>query len=181
MATIPAQRRGVNRAALGAAALALSVIALTISATTAQGAATRAEYVAQVDPICQAAAKPEGKLVTAYLKAFARLGKGVANGGSAKQATKRLVAKSARLMRRIVTIEQGVTTQIDAVSPPPSDAGTVAIWLEKRKVAEQTVLSGIRALKHRKIASFDARLDRAAAIDREGRILVADFGFQFCA
>jgi hypothetical protein len=157
------------------------MIALAITAPRADAAATRAEYVAQVDPICLAAAKPEGKLLIAYLKAFTRLGKGVAEGGSPKQATKRLVAKSARLMTRIITIEQGVTAQIEAVSPPPSDSGTVALWLEKRKLAEQTALSGTRALKHRKIASFNAQLDRSAAIDREGRILVAGLGFQFCA
>lgn len=166
---------------LAAIALAITMIALAITAPKADAAATRAEYVAQVDPICLAAAKPEGKLLIAYFKAFARLGKGVAQGASPKQATKRLVAKSARLMTRIITIEQGVTAQIEAVSPPPPDAGTVALWLEKRKLAEQTALSGTRALKHRKIVSFNAQLDRADAIDREGRILVAGFGFQYCA
>jgi hypothetical protein len=40
---------------IGLIALAITLIALAIIASTAAAASTRAEYVAQVDPICHAA------------------------------------------------------------------------------------------------------------------------------
>ncbi|HEX3562656.1 MAG TPA: hypothetical protein VHU24_07440 [Solirubrobacterales bacterium] len=50
------------------------MVALAITVTTALAATSRAEYVAQANPICAAADRPVGKAIHAYFKALQRKG-----------------------------------------------------------------------------------------------------------
>lgn len=65
-----AHQRGSRSGSLWAITVAITMIALAITAPGAHAAATRAEYVAQVDPICQAAIGPQAKALNAFSKAF---------------------------------------------------------------------------------------------------------------
>jgi hypothetical protein len=164
----------------GISALALAAVAL-VAATPASAASTRAEYVAQVDPICQGAIKPEAKALTAYLKALEHFNNRVRSGAANKSTLTKLLSQSAGFLNRFRGIEANVTTQIEAVPPPPGDSGTVTLWLQNRRAAEELVGSAVSALKHRRLKAYSRLLDQAEATDAGGRVLVSSFGFQYCA
>jgi hypothetical protein len=181
VATIPVQRWGGNWAALSAVALALSVIALAITARTAHGAATRAEYVAQVDPTCEAAIAPQQKALRTFRKAFRHFENRVESGRITRGTFTKLLRQTAGFLGRFKALLASVTTQIEAVPPPPGDSGTVALWLQGRRDAEQLLGSAVSALKHRKMKVYFLLLDQGEATDASARFLVSSFGFRYCA
>jgi hypothetical protein len=56
-------------------AIAIALVALAASAGTARAASTRAEYVAQVDPICQSAVTQEAAAAQPLTAAVRRMKK----------------------------------------------------------------------------------------------------------
>jgi hypothetical protein len=153
-------------------------VALAITAVPAHAASTRAEYVAQVDPICQAseAAAAEAR------QAFRRNTKRLVRQGRARNAKKvnRLSRKAARNLNRLVSIEADLTTQIAAVPPAPADSNIVSAWLQDRRDAEALSGAAARALKRHKFKKFGSKLGRAIRAGIVARRRVKDFGFQYC-
>ena len=126
----------------GAVALALLAIPL-VAVPHAQGASTRAEYVAQVDPLCRANLGRWRKSVSADVKSFkkwVRLG----NRGTFK-AWVGQTHKHASALKRHVRVHASLTEEISAVPPAAEDAQLVASWLRYRNEYERLTQSAAKA------------------------------------
>jgi hypothetical protein len=150
------------RRAVIAAVLSVGVIAA--GAAPANGAATRAEYIAQVDPICQAtidaqrqAAGPKGFL-------------GPLNHGHYKAA--------GRSMRRVFAAFGPGVEQVAALEPPAADAQLIGTWVQdlRAQVPLGNRVAGL-LIHNRLPLKLLARLGR---LNRSTQGLVADFGFHSC-
>lgn len=157
----------------------LSVVLVAVWATPANAASTRAEYVAQVDPICQSFVGPNDDAVRAYLKNEKLLAP-VAKHGTLKQfvaQTKRI----ARSLRRLAGIKANLTNQIATVPPPTEDFATVGAWLDYRRQEEAHVRSAASILiQFRPYKQYFRKLDMADAADGAATRTVSGLGFQVC-
>lgn len=157
----------------------LSVGLIAGWAAPANAASTRAEYVAQVDPICQSFVGPNDDAFHAWFKNEKRLGP-VAKNGTLKQfvaQTKRI----ARSLRRIAGIQANLTNQIATVSPPTEDFATVGTWLNHRRHEEALLRSAASILvQFRPYKQYFRKLDMADAADRAATSTVSGLGFEVC-
>jgi hypothetical protein len=158
----------------------LSAGLVAVSAVTpAQAASTRAEYIAQVDPICQSFVGPNDGAVHAYLKDWKRLGP-VAKNGTLKQfvaQTKRI----ARSLRQLAGIKASLTNQIAAVPPPAEDSATVGSWLDYRRQEEAHVRSAASILvQFKPYKLYFRQLNLADAADQAAAQTVSGLGFGVC-
>ena len=162
----------------GAVALALLAIP-AVAVTPANAASTRAEYVAQVDPICQSFVGPNDDAFHAWFKNEKLLGP-VAKNGTLKQfvaQTKRI----ARSLKRIAGIQANLTNQIATVLPPTEDFGTVGTWLNYRRQEEALLRSAASILvQFRPYKQYFRKLDMADAADKAATSTVSGLGFQVC-
>jgi hypothetical protein len=149
---------------LGITLIGVAFVAM-IAPATSQAAATRAEYVAQADPICAAANGDIARLN----RRFHRLHK----KGRYRAAGAMLGKTGPRLSASV--------DQVRAIPPPPGDEQTVASWLAFIDgVAADNRKMG-RAESHERfgtVAKLQRRNDR---LHTHAHALVADFGFQDCA
>jgi hypothetical protein len=163
------------RGAVAVVLLAIPVVAVA----PADAASTRAEYIAQVDPICQSFVDPANVAVNRELQSF---DKWLRNGGiSGKgKAWKRATRRLAGSLKGLAQIRASLTAQIAAVPPPPDDAETVGRWLDARRQSEALATSAALALRTFKIRLFNKRfLAAATAYVTSGRA-ISGFGFQVC-
>jgi hypothetical protein len=166
----------MRRAVIGAV---LSMGAIAVGAAPANGAATRAEYVAQVDPICQAFRGPASAADSAYIKNYKRWFR-VARKGTVK-AFVRQTNRTAGSLLRFTQIHMSVTDQIATVPPAAADTGTVNTWLNYRRKSDAFSTSAASALRQLKFKRFFEQNDHADAAEAAGRVTIAPFGFQVCA
>jgi hypothetical protein len=156
----------------------LAVMALmAVGATSASAASTRAEYVAQVDPICQTAAGPARRALKRFLKDEGRLGK-IAH--PTKRQVRALVNPLARMLIRLGSIEAGVTSQIATVQPAPGDEAIVASWVQDRTQYSQLSVAGARKFRKLKVVAAARLLSQADTALLQGQQLIASFGFRYC-
>ena len=161
-------------------AFVLSVGLIAVGGTgNASAASTRAEYVAQVDPICQAFRGPASGADNAYIKNYKRLLR-VARKGTVKEFV-RQTNRTAGSLLRFTQIHMSVTDQIATVPPAAADAGTVNTWLNYRRQSDAFSTSAASALKQFKFERFFKQNDHAGAAEAAGRETIAPFGFQVCA
>jgi hypothetical protein len=161
-------------------AVAIAVVAMAVGSATAYGASTRAEYVAQVDPICQLA-------IPSYNQAFATFRKAVLKKKGGKQALKHpeVVTEQVRLPASRLYLSLGSTyastsLQIAAVPPAPDDVERVNAWLSLRAAVAADLQAASRALKNKHLHQFDRTLIQGDLDIRAANASVGDFGFQFC-
>jgi hypothetical protein len=159
----------------GLIAFAIALIALAITANSAIGAATRSEFVAQVEPFCQAAQKPT---IKAYLAAFKNIPRD--QDRITKSVARRADRSLGRLYVRISEIFGHTSAAISSVSPPPDDEATVSSWLAGRNQAQMLGLQAGRAAKHLKVSRAAKLGERASSASDQAAQLVAGFGFRFC-
>jgi hypothetical protein len=163
----------------GATALALLAIA-AVAVPPAHAASTRAEYIAQVDPICQSFVGPENAALHAYRKNAKRWDR-LASKGTLKAWLKQTRRVSQSLLR-LTQLDTTLNDQIAAVTPPATDAGTIGAWLNARGQANAFAAAAARALNRPvpAISKYFKLVDRAnAALDAASRA-IAGFGFQVC-
>jgi hypothetical protein len=159
---------------------AIALAALALGTGTAYGAATRAEYVAQTDPICrvggvqeQAAFKSYTKSIKRYLKHHPELDPDRPSNG--------VVRLVVRHYGRVLSIERRVNSELSPISPAPGDEAAVADWLRLRTQSADLLDRTVHAFHGRKfklgirfyVKSIDRKLRAEAPI--------GDFGFQYCA
>lgn len=159
---------GTPRLSAGLIAISIALVALTIGVGSANAAATRAEYVAQADPICQAGLNQVGKRLPGLIKRIARrpnitppvaFAYGLALGG------------------KIFAQE---TNKLAAIAPPPGDEATVGGWLDGHRTYKRKLDTAVAAGKHKKKKQMLRRFKQAAVAVAQANQLVADFGFQYC-
>jgi hypothetical protein len=163
------------RGAIIAGMLAIALVA----AAPAQAASTRAEYVAQVDPICQAFRGTASDADSAFIKNAKRWER-LARRGTLK-AFVRQTNRLAGSLLRFTQIHMAVTDQIATVPPPAADAGTVSTWLNFRRQSDAFSTSAASALKHFKFKRFFKQNGRSGKAEAAGRATIAPFWFQVCA
>jgi hypothetical protein len=162
----------------------LAVIAcLAIAAASAYAASTRAEYVAQVDPICQAGQAQEDAIGGPVVKKLKRLQRREKRAHSRKAraaAQKREFRLLARFYDSVSVIEQNVNTQIAAIPPAVEDTSLVQVWLRAR--GEEVVLTQrlFRSVAKGDLFGAFGLLLEVQAKSEEAIDLVRDFGFQHC-
>jgi hypothetical protein len=174
---------GMPRVAQGLIAFAIFTIALAIVATNVNAATSRAEYVAQVDPICQAGQGQEFAAQHRAAKKLHRLRKHERSGS--RKARKRTFRQEDRLVSRlydfIAAVEEGVNAQIAAITPAIEDTSLVQVWLRVRGekvVATQRVARAFA--KGDPLSALILFFDAEAKTEEAGDIS-RDLGFGYCS
>jgi hypothetical protein len=124
-----------------------------------QAASTRAEYVAQVDPMCRENLGQWQATYAAERKTFKRWVR-LTNKGTLKAWVKQ-THKHAAAVKRHVQVHASLTVQISAVVPPASDAQLVADWLTYRREYERLAQSAANAFDAFKFKQWDKQIGRA--------------------
>jgi len=147
-------------------------------AAPADAASTRAEYIAQVDPICQSFVGPLGEAWSAYHRNFKRTIRAARadNTKAFLRGTKK-VAQSLNLISRTRT---GMVDQIAAVPPPDTDAGTIGTWLSDLRQEGALESSAASAVLSLRINKFFRRLRQADDAETVARGAISGFGFTVC-
>jgi hypothetical protein len=163
----------------GVTAIAVAVAVLALSATSATAATTRAEYVAQVDPICLAGLNQEAVAANPLLKAVKR-----AKRHPGRKTDRRLSRALRSYFGQYTAIEHSVNDQIAAVPPAPDDVSLVGVWLRAR--GELIDLEGRLFISKPKghglkgFAQLFSSFFTLTARQLEVSDLIRDFGFQYC-
>ena len=157
--------------------LTVCCLAALLLAPPAQGAATRAEYVAQVDPICKAAA-PQLKKTLAGVKppSAAKI-----ESLDPKKGLKRLSRSLGKMLGRTHKVLSAMTTRVAAVPAAPGDELIVTDWIFNLRSADDLLARAARAGKHGK---FFQMLGLTLGWTDAGETAAAgvrDFGFRHCA
>jgi hypothetical protein len=160
-----------------AVAVAIALLATVTTVATAYAASTRAEYVGQAEPMCQAAQKPTFKAYSALFKAIPTADQDQLNKAVVRRADRAL----GRFYIRISNIFGLTSAQIAALVPAPADEATVAAWLAGRDQAKTFGLQAGRAAKHLKLIRARRLANRAVSASEQAAELVSTFGFKFCA
>jgi hypothetical protein len=127
-------------------AIAIGLIAMAI-APTAHAASSRAEYVAQANPICEAAERPVDKAIAGYVKALQRKRIGPE---ALKRVTEETLGPTIRFGARIATVYSNVTARLRLIPAAPGDEETVFTWLGDRDAVSMRHRAILRAYRKRK-------------------------------
>jgi hypothetical protein len=164
-----------------AIAIATALVAMAAGSGTAHAAATRAEYVAQVDPICASAQLEEGIAG----EPLAGLTKRVNKHRHARVLERKYSRAFANYLRQFIAIERSVNAQLAAIPPAPEDVSLIQVWLRARgqllDSEEQFFLRGFEGKNGIKGAiRFFTGFFQFIGRQYEVTDLVSDFGFQHC-
>jgi hypothetical protein len=152
------------------------VILSALAAVPAQAASTRAEYVAQVDPICRAADRPTFKAYGLLFKA----GKKIQGLDNRKRVMRIRAQALARFYIRLSNIYAKTTTQIAAVASAPGDEQTVTAWLAERSLVPDLGIRAGRAMNHQKVKRSRRLSNQAISSSERAASVVGEFGFHAC-
>jgi hypothetical protein len=144
----------------------------------ASAASTRAEYIAQADPICQSFVGPMGDAWAAYNRNARRAERHV-NKGTYKSWV-RLVRLTAASLERLAQIRTSMIDQIAALPSPPEDAQTIVTWLNYLRQEAGFETSAARALRHLKFAKANDKSVLADKAENAAKRTISGFGFQVC-
>jgi hypothetical protein len=161
--------------------IALALLAMSaVAVTPAHAASTRAEYIAQVDPICQSFVSLENDAYRAYRKNSKRWFH-LASSGTLK-AWLNASRRTSKSLLRFTQIDSRLNEQIAAVSPPAADAGTVGTWLNDRRQADAFSASAAAALNRPvvQVGKYFKRVKQANAAAAASLRAIEGFGFQVC-
>ena len=160
-------------------ALAIAGVALAIIATPANAAATRAEYIAQVDPICQSALASESATLKQYTRRVKRIRKH--HPDVEIHPTKQFLRTVSAGYRKLAGEVSLANSQITPITPAPGDEFTVSRWMQDRTAFAQAAQRAGRLIAHGNLKRFFraavAMLDYEAA----ARDVILGFGFTYCS
>ena len=149
----------MTKSRLIAVLIAVATGVLCSPVPLAQAAPTRAEYVAQVDPMCRENLPQWQATDAAERKTFKRWVH-LTNKGTLKAWVKQ-THKHAAALKRHVQVHASLTVQISAVAPPAADAQLVADWLTYRRESERLTQSAANAFDAFKFKRWDKQTGRA--------------------
>jgi hypothetical protein len=173
-----ARAYGERVASKGGLTAAPIAVLCMLFASPAQGATTRAEWVAQVEPICQAslpAATAANNAVNKKFKTFAHVAK-FASDKAFVRATRSL----AHSIQAYTAIDDNLTNQLAGIAPVPIDAGAVSNWLQGRRDTTALANRAAAALLRFKARKFFRLLDEANAAYSQAVSSVSGFGLNAC-
>ena len=163
------------------------MIALAITGT-ASAAATRSEYVAQVDQVCATTAKGFGRLgprlkILFAPKAYApppTSGGPTPTKKQLRRLRNRFINRLARLLASLNRAQGATTEQIALVAPAPGDEAAVAQWITGLRQYVIFTASSIRSLRHHKPSMALAFQRQATDALNAGGAAVQGFGIRNC-
>jgi hypothetical protein len=168
------------------AILAGLILALALSAPAAQAAATRAEYVAQAEPLCKAAsdslAKPSKKFVKGLKKATPKH-KPKPGSKAAKAYARKVFRVSGGFYLIFGHKVSGLEAQLAAIPPPAADAAGLNQWLGSMSTASATMIDIATRLRSKSLKKALGAALRIGDIEKELKAtdaIVSGFGFQQC-
>ena len=157
---------------------AAAIVAVCIGAVPAQAASTRAEYIAQTDPICSAAAPAISQAYGSYNRNYKRWLHQTTHG-TLKSWVKQTRRTGASL-GRYIQAEASLTGQLQAVPPAPGDESMVGSWLSYRQQADALGAAAATALSHIQVVRFFKLASRADKAAVAGVRVAEGVGFQVC-
>jgi hypothetical protein len=159
--------------------LPAALFAIAVLAAPANAASTRAEYVAQVDPICQKA-HVAGKRETGRFKRQVR--RLVHHGLDPDHPTKAARRASVRFADRVARDRHGALGQIAVIAPAPGDETVAAEWLRLKGQEINHFRQAYHAFaRNLKPHQFRRLMGKSNTAGIHAFSLVADWGFQYCA
>ena len=167
----------------GLLAIAAVTIAMALP-SAASGAATRAEYLAQIEPICQRAneqAKRQARKINRALKkSLQKAETQVENNKPGLVFADVFILAVIKLVGPENRLFEQTTAQIAAIPPAPGDEMMVQAWLTGRTQSTELVWFALRAGKHRKANRMFALLDASTVALRKAQQPVQAFGLNHC-
>ena len=151
---------------------------IPVWAASAEAASTRAEYITQVDPICQANLIPVRSSGARFQSSRKKMNR-LAIAGNAK-AWLRQTKITASTLNRFAEAEQTMIDQIALVPPPPPDSAAVGVWVNGVTQADGYRRAEAVALRQLKIAKANGLAGKVAKAQAPSYAAIADFGFQVC-
>jgi hypothetical protein len=139
--------------------------AIAVGPAPANGAATRAEYIAQADPICQTTMEAERRALGPKGTVIRLMKKG------------RFKAAARRYRNSNVAWSAGVE-QLAALEPASADAQLIATWVQMLRAQTPVAKQIAAAVAHGR--SLDKLFARIGSMNVKTRGLVSTFGFQYC-
>jgi hypothetical protein len=175
----------------GGLAAALALVLVAVAATPSQAASTRAEYIAQVEPICQAAneaSKKHDRKVVQRIKPKLIAFLNDVFDPDAEEPSKKENRRFIRFFISIFAKTTGhaafifdqATTQIYAIPPVPGEEGLIGGWLAGRSLAVDQVQAAIRAARHGRGRLSGRLLDQSDKTLLAAQEPVNAYGFQAC-
>jgi hypothetical protein len=154
---------GKRRPAIVAAMLCLAALA-TAPAALAAEEPTRAEYKADVEPICKANTRANENILAGV--------KGKVKQGKLKPA--------GRQFTRASTALKGTLRQLKAVAKPPADEERLTEWLQrvgKQQILLKEIGEALIDEKRRRAETLSVKLVSGARLTNA---IVVSFGFNYC-
>ena len=155
-----------------------AIVAVCIGAVPAQAASTRADYVAQADPICAASAPAIGQAYGTYSRNFKHWVHQASHG--TLKAWVKQTRRTGAALGRFTQAEASLTDQLAAISPAPGDESTIGSWMSYRRQSEALGAAAATTLSHLQVSKFfklAGRSDKAAVA---GVRVAEGVGFQVC-
>jgi hypothetical protein len=154
----------MSKTTLATVAVAICAALLATPAVFAAEEPTRAEYKADVEPICKVNTKANENILAGV--------EGKVKQGKLKQA--------GRQFTRAATALKGTLRQLKAVPKPPADEARLTEWLqrvEKQQVLLKEIGQALIAEKRRRAETLSVKLVSGA---RNTNAIVVSFGFNYC-
>jgi hypothetical protein len=143
----------------------VSVGLIAVWAAPADAASTRAEYIAQADPICHSTEVAERRALGPKGTVLRLMKKG------------RFKAAAHRYRNSGVAYSAGVE-QLAALAPPSADAQLIGNWVQMLRAFIPVVKQATSAMAHGR--PVDKFLRRIGSMNVQTHALVAEFGFGYC-
>lgn len=166
-----------SRRHTAALALPLLLLAIAVFAAPANAATTRAEYVAQVDPICQQENISQKAVVRSLNKRVKRLAK---RGFDPQKPSKPVARLIIRGYDRLAGLQRGANGSIALVTPAPGDQTTTSSWIQQRAAFATLFQRAGHLFAHQKQRKALGLFFRALRIEDQAEQLIEPFGFRFC-
>lgn len=154
----------MSKTTLATVAVAICASLLAVPAVFAAEEPTRAEYKADVEPICKVNTKANENILAGV--------EGKVKQGKLKQA--------GRQFTRAATALKGTLGQLKAVPKPPADEARLTEWLkrvEKQQVLLKEIGQALIAENRRRAETLSVKLVSGA---RNTNAIVVSFGFNYC-
>jgi hypothetical protein len=159
---------------VGLIALAIALVALAITAPAADAASTRAEYVAQVDPICHTTDLKAKRLSRRHhLPRVIDLS--VLRSGEREDQL--VVARQLALSHKVIG---PFIAAVSPIPPPPGDEAIIAKWVGDYRYFMRNSIRAVRAIRQAKprrayhliVTTLPGIVEDAEALE--------PWGFQYC-
>jgi len=150
---------------LRGAVVALLLAILFVTVSVAHASSTRAEYIAQADPICQGTEAAERRALGPKGTVLRLL-----KHGRYKEAARRYRNNTAAFAAGI--------EQLGALEPPPADAQLIGTWVQMLR--KQIPVANRATAAMARGRPIDKFLRRLGSMNADTHSRVATFGFQYC-